>query len=68
MGEGQGGRRNWDRRGTGGRNYFQWSGMCQCVGSSTGAGQGFRQEMVRTIRFGMYNIQNGRNGGLEAAL
>ena len=42
--------------------------MCQCKGSSTGGGWGARQETVRMIRFGMYNIRNGQNGGIESAL
>ena len=33
-----------------------------------GRGRGVRQEAVRPIRFGTYNIRNGRNGGLESAL
>ena len=38
--------------------------MCRSMGKDAeGRGQG------RTlIRFGMYNIRNGRNGGLESAL
>ena len=31
-------------------------------------GQGARQEAVDTIRFGPYNILNGRDGGLNSAL
>ena len=33
-----------------------------------GGGWGVRQEAVRLIRFGAYNIQNSQNGGLESAL
>ena len=35
---------------------------------STGRGWCERQGVVRPIRFGMYNIRNGQNGGLESAL
>ena len=33
-----------------------------------GVSCGVRQETVRLIHFGTYNIRNGRNGGLESAL
>ena len=33
-----------------------------------GGGQGVRQEVVRRVRLGMYNIQNGRNRVLDSAL
>ena len=46
-------------RGTG-KTGDRWWGMCHSTGSSTSG-------KVR-IRFGTYNIRNGRNGGLEAAL
>ena len=50
------------------QNIFRWSGMCRCMGSSTGGGQGARQETVRPICFGEYNIRNGRNGGIESIM
>ena len=42
------------------KKVARWSGMCKHKG----------QPMSGTvpIRFGSYNIYNGRNGGLEAAL
>ena len=52
---GQGRRERGDRE-TGDR----WWGMCHSTGSSTSG--------KVSIRFGTYNIHNGRNGGLEAAL
>ena len=46
------------RVGSGGRGEkgVCWSGMCRSTGKST-------REMLK-IRFGTYNIRNGRNGGL----
>ena len=45
--------------------------MCRRTGVSTegyqGEGQGV-ERLTRPIRFGTYNIRNGRNGGLEYAL
>ena len=48
--------------GSGGRGekVFHWSKMCQSTSRYTRG--------VVTIRFGTYNIFNGRNGGLELAL
>ena len=45
--------------------------MCRHKEVSTGGGRYKRQEQarpVRPIRFGLYNIRNSRNGGLEFAL
>ena len=42
--------------------------MCWSTSVSTGVGRGYRQGVVRSIHFGMYNTQNGWNGGLESAL
>ena len=42
--------------------------MCRSTGGSTGVGRGVRQEAVRLIRFGTYNIRNYQKGGLESAL
>ena len=39
-----------------------------CTGSSTGGSQGDRQEVVRPICFGTYNIRISWNGVLESAL
>ena len=33
-----------------------------------GGGRGSRQEVVSNIRFGLYNISNGRNGRLESGI
>ena len=42
--------------------------MCCSTGDYTGREWGDRRELVRTIRFGSYNIHNSRNGGLESEL
>ena len=42
--------------------------MCWSKGVSTGGGWEDIQGVVGPINFGMYNIRNGRNGGLESAL
>ena len=42
--------------------------MCQCTGGYTGRGKGDGREKIQPFLFGMYNIRNGQNGGLESAL
>ena len=42
--------------------------MCRSMGGSMGRGWGEMWEAVSTICFGLHNICNGRNGGLESAL
>ena len=58
--------------GMGGRkylqNYLHELGMCRCTGGSMGGGRGYRQGVVHPISFGMYNIRNGLNVGLESDL
>ena len=46
--------------GAGAKNGAHWLGMCKHTGQLTSG--------TASIRFGTYNIRNGRNGGLEAAL
>ena len=51
------------REGSGGRGEkkgVRWSMMCKSTGKSTRG--------TVSIRFGTYNIRNGRNRGLESAL
>ena len=42
----------------------RWEGMCRSMGHDVEGGG----KVQTTIRFGTYNIWNGRNGGLESAL
>ena len=45
---------------------FRWSGMCRVTGGHTGRGEGWKVgDRETVIRFGAYNIYNGRNGGLK---
>ena len=60
--EGRNGRRAQAGRavGAGAKKGAHWSGMCKHTGQPTSG--------TVPIRFGTYNIRNGRNGGLESAL
>ena len=42
--------------------------MCRCTAGSIGGCQRESQEALCPIRIGAYNIQNGRNGGLDSIL
>ena len=42
--------------------------MCVPMGGRTREGQGVRRWTEKMVRFGTFNIRNGRNGGLESAL
>ena len=54
--------------GTVGQNYLRYLDMFRCMRGSTEVNRGVRQEVVRPIRFGVYNICNCWNKILVSAL